>query len=290
MREPRLLETAEIALADIHVGPRKRVVSPAGVEAIVQSVTETGVMKDEIILRRVRHQDNRLVLVAGAARLAAAWTLAWETIPAKIYDCSDLWAEIMEIDDNLARVDLAPLDLAVQLAHRKQAHLRAFPESQRGAAGARARWTDDATDIVSFASLIAEQRGISERHVRRFVTIGAHLSTDTVATLQRTTKGATIGFGDLKALSLLEGDLQVAVARRYAQTDVANIEIATHEELGDPAPPPLPPEDRHYLTITSAFDRAPRVAVRRALEQLATEDADLLEEALEAARARRAGA
>jgi ParB family chromosome partitioning protein len=118
VKEPKLLQIDQVAVADVDASGRLRPVSEAAVESLIQSITELGVMKDAIHVRK--RKDGRMVLIAGAHRLEAAKRLGWEVIPAKVWtEVTDDWARLMEVDDNIAGAELNPLDTAVFLATRK---------------------------------------------------------------------------------------------------------------------------------------------------------------------------
>ncbi len=284
MREAKLLREADIPVADIDVSDRKRPVSEAGVEAIMASVMTTGIMQAPVLVRQVRHQDNRLKLIAGGHRVEVASRLGWDVIPARVYDCTDLWAELTEIDDNLARVDLSHLETAVFLAQRKRAHLQAFPESAQGGDRRSADFQENQTEIISFCSSIAEKRGVSDRQIRSLVAIGEHLTPDAITALQQTPKGAAIRQKDLKALSEVDPDRQHYVADRFAsRPDCKTIDLAERAERGEPPVPKPDPVDAHFLKLSDAFSRAPKASRRRFLSQLWAEHRDLMEEEAEAA-------
>ncbi|PIV74926.1 MAG: chromosome partitioning protein ParB, partial [Rhodobacteraceae bacterium CG17_big_fil_post_rev_8_21_14_2_50_65_11] len=175
MSEPRLIETRELDPAEIEMQARKRDVSDAAVESLMASITELGIVKDEIIVRRVK-RSGALRLVAGAHRLEACRRLE-RPVPAKVFECTDAWAELMEIDDNIAGGELTILDTAVFLAHRKRIYEDIHPEAKRGYAGGKARH-DQLTDNVSvssFAAATAEKLGVSERKVYRLLAVGTAL-------------------------------------------------------------------------------------------------------------------
>ncbi|MEH7827089.1 ParB/RepB/Spo0J family partition protein [Gemmobacter denitrificans] len=185
VKQPTLMQQTRVKVAEIDCRRRLRPISEAGVDSLIASIRETGVMKDAIHLRKKK--DGSLVLIAGGHRLEAARRLGWEEIEAKIWtDVTDDWAAIMEIDDNLAGAEMNPLDTAVFLATRKQVYERLHPESKQmaGAALAAKRWSVDASDIVSFASATAEKFGVSKRHVERMVAAGTRLGPDEVAQLR----------------------------------------------------------------------------------------------------------
>lgn len=181
--QPRLMQIDRVALADIEVSNRLRPVSDAGVESIIASINETGVMKDAIHLRQKR--GGAMVLIAGGHRLEAARRLGWDEIEAKVWaDVTDDWARLMEIDDNIAGAELNPLDTALFLAERKRVYEKLHPETRAGVAGAAARW--DATDTMSvaFSTATAEKFGMTDRHVRRLIAAGSRLDPRDVALLR----------------------------------------------------------------------------------------------------------
>ncbi|WP_159966781.1 ParB N-terminal domain-containing protein, partial [Profundibacterium mesophilum] len=108
---------------------RLRPVSEAGVLSLVASIGELGVMKDPIHVRRVPHRGGALELMAGGHRLEAARRLGWTDIPATVWTCSDDWAHLVEIDDNLGGSELGALDTAVFLAARKRIYEKLHPEA-----------------------------------------------------------------------------------------------------------------------------------------------------------------
>ncbi|MBL9057471.1 MAG: DUF935 family protein, partial [Rhodobacteraceae bacterium] len=131
--------TGLVPVADIDTRNRLRPVSTAGVESIIASIGEVGVMKDPIHVRRKK--GGQLVLIAGGHRLEAAKRLGWIEIEAKVWvDVTDDWSRMMEIDDNLAGAELNPLDTALFLAARKEVYERLHPEARAKTGAALAAW------------------------------------------------------------------------------------------------------------------------------------------------------
>ena len=185
----------ELPVADINVRDRLRPVSDAGVQALIASIAELGHMKDPIHVRKVKHRGGEYVLMAGAHRLTAAHQLGWETIKVTCWDCTDDFARLMEIDDNLAGAELTALDTAVFLAARKRIYEKLHPET-RAATGAELiakRWhTADTMSAVSFAQATAEKFGLTDRHVRRLILAGNALGPDEVRRLRAAKRPATL--------------------------------------------------------------------------------------------------
>jgi ParB family chromosome partitioning protein len=187
----------ELAVADIICRDRLRPVSEAGVAALIASIGELGVIKDAVHVRRKK--DGTFHLMAGAHRLEAARRLGMATMPVKAWTCTDDWARLVEIDDNLAGAELTALDTALFLARRKEVYERLHPETLRGVAGARARWSD-ASELGSFASTTAEKLGITERQVQKIVAAGERLQPPDVQALRRAPRPVT-----LKDLTVIAG-------------------------------------------------------------------------------------
>lgn len=252
---------SEVCVADVEIGKRLRPVSEAGVSALIASINELGIMKDAVHIRKKKSGD--LVLMAGAHRLTAARQLGWEMIEANVWKCTDDWAALMEIDDNLAGAELTVLDTAIFLAERKRVYEKLHPETkaQDGAALASRRW--DATDMMSvacFASATAEKMGISERHVRRMVTAGSALSADHRRWLRAAQNPVTLA--DLQAISKVSDDH----IRSQVCIDMANgtakSAVDAMRRWSEKAPIKDPVEAA-FKALRQAWARAPKEARRR---------------------------
>ena len=230
MSEERLPPVSYVEPALIEVGERLRPVSEAAVEALIASIGDLGMMKDPIHVRRVRHQDNRLVLVAGGHRLEAAKRLEWTAIPAFVRQMTDAEAAMTELDDNLYHAELSPLELAVFSAKRKQLYLKLHPETRQGLAP---RLQRNSTSVVaSFAATIAEKRGITERQVRNIIAAGEGLDAREVELLRRGQRAPSLK--DLLALrKAVEPEKRRAAIERFATGDEKTIARALKEPVQD---------------------------------------------------------
>jgi ParB family chromosome partitioning protein len=168
-----------IEISAIEVGERLRAVDPNHVAVIASSVRECGRILQPIAVSMVYREKAlrpNYVLVAGAHRLAAAQLAGLSEIPAEVYEgLSSLAARLIEIDENLLRHELNPLDRAVFLAERKAVYEGLHPETKAGVAGAKARH-DSANDTMSFAKDAAEKTGLNPRTIQRAVTIVSKIS------------------------------------------------------------------------------------------------------------------
>lgn len=270
MREARLIEVRDVHPNEIETSGRLRPVSDAAVESLIASINELGVIKDEIIVRKVRHRGGKLVLVAGAHRLEACRRMN-RLVPAKIYDCSDDWARLMEVDDNLAGAELNALDTAVFMAARKRVYEQLHPETKRGIAGAKARW--DATDIepvASFAKATAEKFGMTDRHIRRVLAAGDVLGPDEARRLRSAPRPVTLK--DLTEISKIEApveryDVVEALAEGKARTASEARKAYAARQIGAPETAPKDPVEEAFKALATAWKRAPMAARRRFVEQ-----------------------
>ncbi|MCB1345338.1 MAG: ParB N-terminal domain-containing protein [Rhodobacter sp.] len=264
MAEPRLLRIDRVKVADIATAGRLRPVSEAGVESLLASIAEIGVMKDAIHLRQKK--GGQLVLIAGGHRLEAARRLGWDEIEAKVWaDVTDDWARLMEIDDNIAGAELSPLDTALFLAERKRVFERLHPEAKRGVAGAAARW--DATDtmsVASFADATAEKFGLSQRHIFRLIAAGSRLDPRDVALLRKAPRPITLK--DLAEIAKIgQAAERYEVVERLAEgraKSAADARRAIAASEGN-ATPVEDPFEAALKALKAAWARAPKEARRR---------------------------
>jgi ParB family transcriptional regulator, chromosome partitioning protein len=119
----------EVPVSSIETGPRLRNVDPATVENLKVSIQESGWF-GSILVRPLPcgEGESRFGLVAGAHRLAAMKALGRTRIAATIRVLSDDEAEQIEIDENLVRRGLTPLERAEMVAARFAVWGRRFPD------------------------------------------------------------------------------------------------------------------------------------------------------------------
>ncbi|MBN8190246.1 ParB N-terminal domain-containing protein [Salipiger thiooxidans] len=258
----------ELRVDQIVVRDRLRPVSEAGVAALTASISEMGVMKDPVHVRKVKHRGGEFLLMAGAHRLTAARNLGWETIKVTCWTCTDDFARLMEIDDNLAGAELTALDTAVFLAHRKAVYERLHPEASAEFFRGNQHTGKLAADIMSFATSTAEKFGMTDRHVRRMIAAGACLGPDEVRRLRSAPRPVTLK--DLQDISKIsETGERYHVVDCLAEGRTKNASGARKlwkAEQGE-GPEPLSPADRALARLLDAWDRAPKVARDRFLEE-----------------------
>ena len=269
MSAPRLIETRDLDPEEIETHARKRDVSDAAVESLMASITELGMVKDEIIVRRVK-RSGALRLVAGAHRLEACRRLG-RPVPAKVFECTDGWAELMEIDDNIAGGELTILDTAVFLAHRKRIYEDLHPEakSATGAELAAKRWNaTDKLSVASFAASTAEKLGVSERKVYRLLAVGSTLDPKDVRLLRAAPQ--PVQMTDLQHIAKIGESAERYFVCEALGTGRAKraAEARKAYRQGDVEPAPKDPVEEGFQALMKAWTRAPMAARRRFLDQM----------------------
>lgn len=281
MKSPTLLKRETVSIDQIDVGERLRPVSEAGVESLIASITELGVMKDPIHLRQKK--NGQLVLIAGGHRLEAAKRLGWSDVSAHVWaDVTDDWARLMEVDDNLAGAEMNALDTAVFLAKRKEVYERLHPETKAatGSALVARRWnTADTMSVVSFATATAEKFGLTDRHVRRMIAVGTALNRADLTKLRAAPKPVTLA--DLqviaKATSSDEQAHIVAALSAGSAKSAGQARAAFIAREKGIEPSVKDPVEEAFKALGALWARAPKAAKRWFAEDHAPELLALLD-------------
>lgn len=265
---PTLLKLETVAVAEVHTLGRLRPVSTVAVASLVASITELGVMKDAIHVRK-KH-NGELHLIAGAHRLQAAVEMGWAEVPAKVWtNVTDDWARLMEVDDNIAGAELTALDTAVFLAERKRLYEKLHPETTRGGDRRSADFQTDTMSVWSFAAATAEKFGLTDRHVRRMVAAGAALSPQETQQLREAQKPLTLKdlqvIAKVKPAERREIVAQLVVGEAKSAADA----LKRHQQATGQAPVKrdLDPVEAAFKALREAWSRAPKAAKQRFVEQ-----------------------
>jgi|GEM_PF-1128904 len=113
-------------IEDIFIGERHRHPDMKKVEEIARSISDVGLlnapavcMRDDVTMPDGEVCDSAPVLIFGRHRLLALQSLGHTVVECEVYEVDDLRAELMEIDENLARSELSPAEEASHIARRK---------------------------------------------------------------------------------------------------------------------------------------------------------------------------
>lgn len=182
------LTVQKIATKDIDEGQRLRPVDPAHVALLAQSIREHNGLIQPIEVRQV---GDAYRLVSGAHRLAAFKVLEWEEIPAVVRRMKDNnEARLREIDENLVRHELNPLDRAMFLAERKRIYDEQHPETKHGGDRKSAvfKRKNQSAKVAtwSFTDDTAERTELGKTTIRRLLDIANNLQPDVRARLAGT--------------------------------------------------------------------------------------------------------
>ncbi|MCW4589376.1 ParB N-terminal domain-containing protein [Gluconacetobacter entanii] len=165
-----------IPVDDIEVGDRLRAVDMDWAAVIAASMQENG-QRQPIEVRKIG-RSGKFSLVSGGHRLAAMKLAGIDHAAAIIVKASDLEARLLEIDENLCRHELTPLDKSTFLAERKAVYEELHPETKHGGD----RKTDQVAElchlIPSFTEATAERLGLTARSIRAYITRYKNIAPD----------------------------------------------------------------------------------------------------------------
>lgn len=224
----------EVEIAHIVIGDKRRAIKAEAVEALAQSIKEIGLQNPISLTDGMR-------LIGGRKRLEAFKKLGHKTIPATFHSLDVLRAEIAELDENLVRDELSPLERAASLKRRKEIWESLYPETKVGGAPGKAGGGKVAKNdkMSSFAQDAAEKTGQSRRTIERDVAIAEAIPEDVQETIADTPVADKKS--ELQALAKLpEAD------QRKAAKKIASGKAATVAEAAKPskAPAEASVEDR----------------------------------------------
>ncbi|MCU0902408.1 MAG: ParB N-terminal domain-containing protein [Tabrizicola sp.] len=250
----------ELPIAEITVPQdRLRPISEAKVAALMQVIGE-GVFLGAITVRRAGKVNS---LIDGGHRLEAMRRLGRETIRADVLECNASEARQLEVTGNLT-AGMTPIQDAIFLGVYQAEYEKLHPETKGGVAGALAKNGLQRTNL-SFADVVAEQRQVSDRTVRRIIAAGRSLTRDERDALQSVShriaiseieKLGKIGDRPLRARAveaLLEGK-KVAAAIRAAKAEESGLEGVVKD-----------PVEEAFIALSKAWARAPMAAKKRFL-------------------------
>lgn len=134
-------------IRDIHIGERHRSPDMEKVRALSASIREHGLLHLPSVrfVDGVEFQgevcDQVVQLITGRHRLLALEANGETDVECQVYDVNDVDAELMEIDENLARAELSPAEEAAHVHRRSVLWEKKYgkPQAIGGRASAKAQ-------------------------------------------------------------------------------------------------------------------------------------------------------
>ena len=271
----RHLRTEDIPVDKIDQGDRLRPIDQSIASGLAELFTAHG---QKTPIEVVAQPRGRYRLLAGAHRVTAAEINGWQTIRADIFELTgktkaerDIEIQLAEIDENLQRQELSPLDRAIFLGRRQELYEARFPGTKHGAQGGRGGHRNE-DENFSFSKATSQAIGMTDRTIQRATRIYKRLPADLRKRLQGTHLARSEG--DLYALTQHGEDVQIQIVDaclRAAHENKPGGEgrVAFHAaRLGDRDPDSQSPTDAQAEKLRLAWVRANTAARIQHLEYL----------------------
>lgn len=208
-----------IPLDVIFDGDRLRDVEPAWVATLAASF-DNGGEPPPIVVRRPEADEgieHEFALVIGGHRVAAFRQLGRPTILAEIRTISRLQARLAEIEENLYRHELNPLDRGLFFREHKRVWNELYPEAAHGGdrksqkSKDKIKWQGLPLDPKRFTADAAERTGMSERTIRSAIALVEALTPETITLLRGTAIARNAA--ELQRIAAEPADRQLEISR-----------------------------------------------------------------------------
>lgn len=272
------MEIRTISLDRVRTTGRLRPVDADWAGLLADRIAAEGLLQP--IAVRAADAEGNHQLIFGGHRVAACRMLKWKSIPAKVLDVSELQAQLMEIEENLIRAELNPLDRAVFLLRHKKVWEALHPETKHGGKrpkrGAEPSGQDGHLPMVDrFSAVAREKFGLSERTVRRAVALADAL--DSKARELIAGEPLARNAKELEELAKLIPGEQLAVVQAMIEHGDATVLAAVRRVRSLPLEMPAEADEAQFQKLSAAWRKAGTKARRRFLEMLAFEGVTLPE-------------
>lgn len=262
----------------IEMPSRLRVTDADYVEALKLSIEEKGQMQPIEVAKNPRRKGKKYVLVSGAHRLAACTALDMDVVcgivsfKGKVSDF-DTACRLREVDENLIRHDLNPLDRAVHLNTRKKIYEELNPATAHGGDRKSADFSDkNQNDTVAtrFSAETAEKLGLSERTIQRACEIAENIP----AELQAKIAGTWLSQkqGELLKLSKQGPEAQEKIVDQllHEEEPAKSVDAAMKILAGGKgkAEGSTQADDADYKRLKTVFNKSPATVKKRFLAYL----------------------
>ncbi|QGM46705.1 ParB/RepB/Spo0J family partition protein [Methylocystis heyeri] len=257
----------KIAIADIDATDRLRPVDVAHAQFIADSIERKGNgvvgegLDQPIIVRPKSAGGYQLVI--GGHRHWAMVDLGWkELVVGKhvmVQELDDLEAKIAEIDENVARRDLNPLDRAIFIAKRRELFVKKYGET-RGRKRKDIEFKEEEKNpnlgvflSSRFSEETAKRIGYSKGTIDRALHIANNLSEEIIAAIRGT--GVETNQQELLALAEAEPEQQLALARKISSGEAKTV-LQAKWACGFERQPANDPQGRLLTNLSESFDKA----------------------------------
>ncbi|MCJ9428578.1 ParB/RepB/Spo0J family partition protein [Kordiimonas marina] len=260
---------------DIEVPTRLRAIDQFWAEALAVAISESGQLQAIEVAVNPRKKGKPFILIAGAHRLEGC-KKADVTVISKIVKFNGKVADfetacrLREVDENLIRHELTPLDRAVFLAERKRIYEEAFPQVKAGVAGAAARHGDGANEIFSFAEATAQRIGIGKRTIQRACKIAESISPELRTALSKTEIAHKEGelYNLAKQGPAIQKKIVEALSQEGSQAKSVMGALKLITGSKGKAEGETAADDADFKRLMSAYRQAPAAAQKRFLSAL----------------------
>ena len=226
----------KIKINEIKINAGRREARIDNVQELAKSIAEIGLLNPITVTI-----DN--TLIAGRHRLEAAKMLGWTEIECTVCETSGLLAELAEIDENIVRTNLSPIEFGDLLLKRKQIYETLHPETRQGMRNGQTSKNDNLSllETKSFTQDTADRLGVSSRTIERQVQVAKNLSPEVKTMLQNS--GKKISKTDALKLSHMNPEHQKSAAQELIY------EVPEYIRKYRKRPKPYSIGDKYYATF-----------------------------------------
>lgn len=222
-------EVRPVRVAEVVV-PAQRMRPLGDIRPMMDSISEINLI-EPIVVRR-----DTMELISGLHRLEAVRALGRDEILARLIDVTDFQAAMVEIDENLVRIELTALQRAEHINRRKELYEAMHPEAKHGGAPGKpggGKQKSKGERAASFAADTAQKTGLSPRTVQEDVQV-AKLTPEA----KRIAKGTPLENKkrELLALARVPKEEQAITARAIASGEAATVAEAVQKSGGNRKP------------------------------------------------------
>ncbi len=273
----------DMALEQISIGERLRKVNDAFVDLIGVSFIERG--QDTPIIVGLPNAQGKNPLIAGAHRFAAAQKIGWARIKVVPFMGSVLEAELLEVEENLIRRELSPLDRAVFLAKHKDLYQKLHPQAKRGGDRRSDQRLTMSLWSGGFEDTIRDRLNLSKATVNRSIRIAKYLPREVRDAIAGT--DIADSFKELLALTRVPvgelGDVAEIIASRGISSVAEAVRIVRNV-----APPKVDADEQAFQKLLVGWMKASAKARGRFIAHL--RESEQLDDGPPKARGRKAAA